>query len=212
MSSANVSNLTSVTSVGGVTLSNNDRVLLKNQATATENGIYIYNASTTTLVKSTNAEDADIKEGSYTLATEGDHATQGWIVTAYAAGASTWTQFSAAGEYTAGNGIDITANAISVKLDPTFSGLAEDGSGLRVDKTKVVTKYATTITPVTPYSATEFTLTHNLGTTDIQVTVYEISSAMEVVTDVTYITTNTVTIGFAVAPGSGETYRVVVHA
>ena len=35
---------------------------------------------------------------------------------------------------------------------------------------------------------------------------------MEVITDVTYITNDTVTIGFAVAPASGETYRVVVHA
>jgi hypothetical protein len=71
--------------------------------------------------------------------------------------------------------------------------------------------YAETITPVSPYSATTFTITHSLGTRDVLVTVQD-ATYNEVVTDVVASTTSAVTIGFAVAPVSGETYRVVVKA
>ena len=65
---------------------------------------------------------------------------------------------------------------------------------------------------LSPYTAKLFTVTHSLGTTDIMVTVWEVSTKSEVVTDILYIDTTQVTIGFAVAPASGETYRVVVKA
>ena len=71
--------------------------------------------------------------------------------------------------------------------------------------------YAETITPANPYTATTFTITHSLGTRDVLVTVQD-STYNEVVTDVVATTTSAVTIGFAVAPQSGETYRVVVKA
>ena len=44
------------------------------------------------------------------------------------------------------------------------------------------------------------------------VTVWDTSTKMEVVTDVVYVTTNSVTIGFAVAPVPTQAYRVVVKA
>jgi hypothetical protein len=59
---------------------------------------------------------------------------------------------------------------------------------------------------------TAFTVTHGLGTTDIMVTVWDTATKMEVVTDVAYVTTTTVTIGFAVAPITTKSYRVVVKA
>jgi hypothetical protein len=76
--------------------------------------------------------------------------------------------------------------------------------------------YAETITPSIPYTATSFNITHGLGTTDVSVTVYDtftigLGAGAEVVTDVT-VSGSVATIGFAVAPQSGETYRVVVKA
>lgn len=189
-STENIANLTTVTSVGGVTLENGDRVLLKNQATATQNGIYIYTLSTTTLTKSTNSVDAAIKEGSFVFIEEGTHGTQGWIVTLYSAGASTWTQFSAAGQYTAGTGIDITGAVIS--LDTV------NGYGVR--------RYAVTIGNA---SSTNFTITHNFNTKDVTVAVYDTATDEEVFTGVEHSTVNTVTVKFAVAPGTNA-FRVVV--
>ena len=82
--------------------------------------------------------------------------------------------------------------------------------------TTAVQKYATTITGDSTdggmTGTTQFTVTHNLGTTDIVVTVWDTTTAMEVVTDVMYVTNSTVTIGFAVAPITTQAYRVVVQA
>jgi len=233
------------TPISGVTLVNGDRVLVKSQTTATENGIYIYSSDSQTLVPSTNAVDADIKEGSYTLVEEGTYAAQGWIVTAFTAGASTWTQFSAAGEYTAGNGISIDGGSISVKLDS--DSLSESGSGLKVnyhtdggldndsglyvktangvkidnsgnvtiDTTIVARRYASTITPVTPFTDNDFTFNHGLGT-DVIVQVWDTYSngGANQLVDVDYynITDNggTTVVEFAVPPTDGQVYRVVV--
>ena len=44
------------------------------------------------------------------------------------------------------------------------------------------------------------------------VTVWDSTTKMEVVTDVAYVTSTSVTIGFAVAPLNTQAYRVVVKA
>jgi hypothetical protein len=58
-------------------------------------------------------------------------------------------------------------------------------------------------------SNTSYTVTHNLGSKDITVEVYEISTGETVYTDVVRTSTNIVTVGFAAAPTSGQ-YRVVI--
>jgi len=113
-SDANLNLNGAVPIVSNVTLQDGDRVLVKAQSVATENGIYIFNSSTSTLSLSTNPEDSSLKEGSYTLVEEGLYAAQGWIATSAVAGATVWTQFSAAGEYTAGSGITVSNGEISV--------------------------------------------------------------------------------------------------
>jgi hypothetical protein len=91
----------------------------------------------------------------------------------------------------AGNGISVLTNTVAI------------------DSAVVVSKYAAS---VGDGSATSYTVTHNLNTRDVIVTVYDNSSPYaEVITDVAHTTTNTVTIAFSVAPTSNQ-YRVVVHA
>ena len=211
--------------VGGVTsIANGDRVLVKSQTDATENGIYIYNSSTQRLVLSTLPSDT-VKKGSYTLVTEGTYVAQGWVVTGYTAGASTWTQFSAAGEYSAGNGIDITGNLISAVVN-TAAGMALDadgiaihaGSGLEFDGSTGALKVTGFSTLASKFAGfvgngvlTSIPVTHGLGTKDVQVTVYEVATGEEVIVDVARTADNVVTLGFAVAP-STNAYRVVVVA
>ena len=48
---SNIASLSSVTSIDGVTLVDGDRVLVKDQSTGSENGIYTYTLSTTTLAR-----------------------------------------------------------------------------------------------------------------------------------------------------------------
>lgn len=80
-------------------------------------------------------------------------------------------------------------------------------SGEYVTK-KLLAKYAVTIGDGT---TTSFTITHNLGTTDIcSVFVYELSSGdHQAQVDVAIVDTNNLTVTFAVAPSLND-YRVIV--
>jgi hypothetical protein len=151
----------------------------------------------------------------------------------------TFTQFSGAGTYTANNGVLLTGSVFSfapragyglqtgasgaeIKLATTSGlSLASDlavgaGNGISVltntvaiDSAVVVSKYAAN---VGDGSATSYTITHNLGTRDIQVTVYEATGTYaEVICDVQHSTTNTATLLFSVAPTLNQ-YRVVIQA
>jgi hypothetical protein len=59
-------------------------------------------------------------------------------------------------------------------------------------------------------TATSFTVTHNLGTRDCSVSVYQVASPYaQVFTDIEMATANTVTVRFA-ASTNGANYRIVV--
>jgi hypothetical protein len=150
----------------------------------------------------------------------------------------TWTQFSGAGTYTANNGVVLNGSVFSfapragyglqtgasgaeVKLATTSGlNLSSDlavgaGNGITVltntvaiDSAVVVSKYNTSIGDG---SATSYTVTHNLNTRDVQVTLYDNTAPYaEVIADVQHTTVNTITVLFSVAPTSNQ-YRVVVQ-
>ena len=80
--------------------------------------------------------------------------------------------------------------------------LTNDGTNYH----EITRKYKTTLNT----SATSYTVTHNLGTKDTVVSIYEVAAPYaEIVADVEHTSDSDVTIKFAVAPASGE-YRVVV--
>jgi hypothetical protein len=80
--------------------------------------------------------------------------------------------------------------------------LTNDGSNYHV----IARKYATTLGA----SATSYTITHNLGTTDVTVQIFEAALPYaQVEADVLRNNANSVTVNFAIAPSAGE-YRVVV--
>lgn len=132
VASATDVDIQNATEVDGVTLVTGDRVLLFGQSTATENGIYTFNTADE-LVRAADADPVadELGKGSYVLVTNGTYAATGWVVSDLTAGATTWIQFSAANEYTAGDGIDITTNEISVELDG--DSLSVSGDGLKVN-------------------------------------------------------------------------------
>ncbi len=70
----------------------------------------------------------------------------------------------------------------------------------------IARKYAETLGA----SATSYTITHNLGTTDVTVQIFEAASPFaQVEADVKRTSSNVVTVDFAIAPNAGE-YKVVV--
>src|SRR4029450_4810059 len=117
----------------------------------------------------------------------------------------TFTQFSAGVTYTAGNGLQLSAGAFSVVAD---TGIAVSGSGVAIDPAVVVRKYTTA---VGNGSATDITVTHNLGTKDVHVQVRDSTTWQGVFGDRGAPTTNSVALHFSAAPASNA-YRAIVHA
>ena len=110
--------------IDGVTLVAGDRVLVKDQATASQNGIYIVQASGAA-VRATDFDSItpiDEINGAYTFISEGTtNAGKGYVVTApvvatVGTDAINWVYFNSVANLSGGDGIDITSNVISARL------------------------------------------------------------------------------------------------
>jgi HSP20 family molecular chaperone IbpA len=102
-----------------VTLTEGMRVLVKNQSTASQNGIYVLNGSGN-LVRAADFDTAnEVQGGDFVFVTGGaTYAATGWVqvnpVTNLGSDPIEWDQFSGAGEYTAGTGIDLDGTVFSL--------------------------------------------------------------------------------------------------
>jgi hypothetical protein len=127
--------------VDGVTLATGDRIFLKNQSTASENGIYTVNASGAPTRATDFDASSEVSGGTFTFVEEGTtNADSGWVVTnngdvTVGTTGLTFAQFSGAGQLTAGTGMTktgntldvvagngITANANSIQINTTWAG------------------------------------------------------------------------------------------
>jgi len=105
----------------GVTLADGDRVLVKDQSTASENGIYVVSSSP---ARSTDANtSAKVTSGLFTFVEEGTtNGDNGFVLTTndtitLDTTNLTFTQFSGAGQITAGDGLSKSANTLNVNDD-----------------------------------------------------------------------------------------------
>lgn len=120
------------------------RILLTGQTTNSQNGIYSYsdNGTTYTLTRSLDADNYLELQGAAVFVLEGlTYAQTGWTETNYTLtsfAGQTWVQFSGSGAYAAGegliltgttfdvgagNGITVTANAVSLSASVAGNGL-----------------------------------------------------------------------------------------
>lgn len=110
--------LSGLQNIDGISVSSGDRVLVKNQDSAAENGIYIANGSAWS--RSADANTWEELVSAYTFVEQGStYADTGWVCTVNAGGTLgttpvTWSQFSGAGTYLAGTGLTLTGNTFSI--------------------------------------------------------------------------------------------------
>lgn len=130
-----------LTALDGHTLTNGDRILVKNQANQAHNGIYV-RTSATVLTRSDDFDTAiEIGGGDFTFVEKGTtYGNTGWVQTfeVQTVGSDTviWQQFAGQGTFTAGNGLilsgtefnvvgtadRITANIDSIDIASTYVG------------------------------------------------------------------------------------------
>jgi hypothetical protein len=247
--------------IDGVSVVAGNRVLVKNQGTGSENGIYVASASGWTRATDAN-QDAEVTPGMFTFVEEGTaNADSGWVLSTNGAitvgvTALSFSQFSGAGQITAGDGLTktgntlnvggtadrITVNSDTVDIASTYAGqntittlgtittgtwngtdiaVADGGTGASTAQAARVNLGATAelASAVLPQKLaftigdntnTTFTVTHNMNTRDVVISVYEVGSPYDAIyADISHATANTVTLSFSTAPATNE-YRVVV--
>lgn len=128
--------LTGLAAIDGITPIAGDRVLAKDQTTASANGIYI--AAAGAWARATDTDAWNEFPGAFTWVEQGTaQADTGWICTVDTGGtlgttAITWTQFSGAALITAGAGIAKAGNTLSANPDGVTLDTAGAGSSLEV--------------------------------------------------------------------------------
>lgn len=121
--------------IDGVTLVAGDRVLLKNQTTASENGIYVAVASGAASRSSDangTADTGELKSGTFAFVEEGTvNFDSGFVVSTdgtITVGSTgiTWTQFSGAGSFEAGDGLSKTGTQVNVNVTANRTAITAD--------------------------------------------------------------------------------------
>ena len=191
---ANIATLSGLLTVDGITVVSGDRVLVKDQSTGSQNGVYV--AAAGAWSRATDADGAgEFTAGMAVMVTEGTtNADTQWRLTTndpitINTTALVFAQIGAGSSYTNGTGINIVGNVINV------------------DTAVVVRKFAATIGDG---SATSITVTHSLGTQDVTYSLRQVSDNAYVECDAVSTSTTQLTLSFAVAPASNA-LRVTVH-
>lgn len=109
--------LSGTQTIDGIAVVAADRVLVKNQSTTAANGIYVVAAGAWS--RATDANLWSEFPGAFVFVEQGTvNADTGWVCTSDSGGtldttAITWAQFSGAGSYLAGNGLNLSGNTFT---------------------------------------------------------------------------------------------------
>ena len=147
-----LSGLNTGDSLDGVTLSTNDRVLIKDQNTGSENGIYTVAASGAPTRAADFDSSSDASPGSFVFVEQGTtNGDNGFVLTNNSVNLGTtalvFVQFSGAGQITAGTGLTKNGNTINVEVGDGLDVAADEISvdlkangGLVIESTELALK------------------------------------------------------------------------
>lgn len=196
--------------IDGITMASLDRVLVRSQTSAPENGIYVWNGAAVAMTRALDANTFAELEQAITTVEEGTSANtsyrQDQVNGTLGTNNINWQTFGvaapSASTTTAGTIRIATQTEVNTGTDATIAvtpSTLSSWSGR-------IKKFAVSIGDGTN---TSYTVTHNLNSLDVAVTVFANATGDEVITDVTHATVNTLTVVFASAAASNA-YRVVV--
>lgn len=196
--------------IDGVTLATGDRILLKDQSTGSENGIYTVNASGAPTRALDANSGAELVNATVYVSEGTANAETVWTQTANApitvgTTALVWAQVN-------GGAVPVATTTTQGKVELATQAEAE----ARTDTARATTPASLVNFPVKKTftvgdgSSTTITLTHNLNSQDVITQVRQASDNAVVDCDIVNATVNTVTLGFTVAPASNAIKAVVL--
>ena len=152
--------------IDGVTLVTGDRVLVKNQSTASENGIYVVQVSGAA-VRATDFDGAgEVSGGAFTFVEEGTvNADSGFVVSSngpitVGTDAINWVQFSGAGSFVAGDGL--TKNGTTINAVGTAGRISVSSDAIDIDSGYIGQNTITTLGTIATgtWAATDVAIEH----------------------------------------------------
>lgn len=212
-STANINLPSPGTTFDGVTATNGDIILVKDQTTTSQNGVYIFDTDTTPMVRATFADTAEELEGMIVNVTEGTASggvqyRQTEINFTLDTDPVLWTSFGGssppASETTAG----LVEMYTQAELDAGTDDTNRAASALKIaNSVWAKLKFNTDIGDGV---ATSYVVTHNLNSLDVTVSVFSNAGNQDKIeVEVQRTSVNSVTIVFSSAPASNS-HRVVV--
>ena len=135
--------LSGTQTIDGVAVSADERVLVKNQSTGSENGIYDCKAGSWSRSSDFDA-NSEVTSGAFVFVEQGTtSADSGFVLTTdgsitVGSTALSFTQFSGAGQITAGNGLQKSGNTLSADLKANGGLVIESAEiALKLDATSI---------------------------------------------------------------------------
>lgn len=131
---ANIDLSSAPAAIDGVTLASNDRVLVKDQTTQSQNGVYVFAGSGSAMTRSSDCDSAAEINGAAVFVKEGSTSsdqgfTQTSEVVTLGSNNVVWVQFTGLGQITAGDGLSKAGNTLSVDVG---DGMSTSGGQLVV--------------------------------------------------------------------------------
>jgi len=211
-STANVNTASPGATHDGVSLTANDRILLKDQTTPSENGVWIYNGAAVALTRATDFDASaeiegaviPVEEGTANAATRWYLTTQNPVIGSTLAFANLASGAPNASETTAG----LIELATQAEVNTGADALRAVTPATLTSWTGRVKKYSQS---VGNGALTQIDVTHSLGTTDVHVQCFLVSTGAGVEVEWTALNTTTVRLNFLNAPAASA-IRVVVLA
>ncbi len=203
MATGNVNIASPPSTLDGVTLAVNDRILLASQTDAKENGIYVYNGSGQALTRSSDANTTDSLIGAVVLVTEGTvNAGTAWRQTTPVPIIGTnnivWEAFGSVSQAT-----ETTSGIIRIATQTEVNAGTIDNAAVTPLKlatyTARIRKFSGTFGDT---SNTIYDIAHNMGTDVVVAAVYYASTNKLAWCDITLLDSNTIRVTLEAPPGT----------
>lgn len=165
-----------LTTLDGYSLQNGNRILVRNEATTANNGIYTWATGGTVLTRATDFDQAaEIQAGDFVFVANGTlYGSTGWVQTATVTTVGTdpilFSQFSSAGTYSAGTGLTLTGTQFSITstaVTPASYGSATSVPAFAVNAQGQLTSVTNTAIAINANQVTAGTLAVARGGTNI---------------------------------------------